>query len=216
MSYSLDVQNKIRSDFLKIISQVKKGTIVGVEQKSENHRLTDDVKYYVKKQLLEVFSTKKSDFDYLVKIEENNGSTKAPYELLFTFKIDEKSYEIYVTFKPHNSSKSGSSPFIGTIKKYISRLVDKQYYDCLFFITYESEVNNEAELKSVDVAFVKDITNYSLYDNFQLQLNVQKKEIKYGRNPDEFIAHLKCLLALKISNMSKRERLFSKELKKLK
>lgn len=41
-------------------------------------------------------------------------------------------------------------------------------------------------MKDIRLEFVKDITNFSLYNNWQLQLTIKNTNISYGRHPHYF------------------------------
>ena len=158
----------------------------GFAQKVPEQRLSQEIETYIKNVIKISFEQNVHKLSYLKKIEENNGSTKAPYELLFIFTVDNVIYDVYADFKPINILKNSTAPFMGSIHKYISRLKDKKYYDVFLIVEYESEVNKLPVLKNINLEFVKDITNFSLYNNWQLQLSIKNTKINYGRLPECF------------------------------
>ena len=74
---------------------------------------------------------------------------------------------------------------MGTIRKYIDRLEQNKFYDLYFIVLYESEVDKLPIFKEIKHHFVKDINNFTLYNNWQLQINVNSIKTTYGKNPIE-------------------------------
>ena len=183
MSYDINIQKKIKHDIDIILSSIDNGIINrGFAQKVKEQRLSQEIETYIKERIKDVFNGNKSKLKYLSAIKENNGSTKAPYELLFEFFVDGKEYNVYVDFKPINTLASNTAPFMGSINKYIERLKGNNFYDVFMIVNYKSEVNKLPELVNIDLEFVKDITNFTLYNNWQLQLTIKLTKIEFGRD----------------------------------
>lgn len=206
--FSLDIQKKIKEDIDLLLCFIKTGIInSGFAQRVEEQRLSQEIETYIKYEINSTFENKKFEFKYLARIDENNGSTKAPYELLFVFEIDNIDYDVYVDFKPINILKEQTSPFMGSINKYIQRLQENKFYDIFLIVEYESEVNKLPMLKKIKLEFVKDIKNYSLYNNWQLQLSIKSTKVEFGRHPNKFKEDLiKLLNEMKTTTLNKIER----------
>lgn len=187
MKFCKQVQDSINQEVLTILTFLPYGIINrGFAQKVPEQRMSQEIETYTKNIIIETFNSKADKFLYLKKIEENNGSSKAPYELLFLFEIGGINYDVYVDFKPINTLKESTAPFMGSINKYIERMENQKFYDIFMIVKYESEVDKLPNLKQVELEFVKDITNYSLYNNWQLQLSINKTKVMYGRKPTFF------------------------------
>ena len=187
MSFDLKNQFIIKNEIEKLLNYIFYGVVnTGFAQRVEEQRISQEIETYSKTLIIKEFKSNKKEFIYLKEIKENNGSTKAPYELLLNFEIENIVYDVFVDFKPINILKKSTAPYMGSINKYISRINDSKFYDVFLIVRYESKVDTLPVLKSIDIDFVKDITNYSLYNNWQLQLTIHTAQIKYGRNPVEF------------------------------
>lgn len=187
MKFNKEIQDKISEDINIILKMIPYGIInSGFAQKVPEQRMSQEIETYVKNIITATFEAQSSKCNYLVGIEGNNGSSKAPYELLFLFRINGISFEVFVDFKPINVLKESTAPFMGSINKYIDRLEGKNFYDVFMIVEYESEVDKLPKLNGINLEFVKDITNYSLYNNWQLQLSIKNTQITYGREPKLF------------------------------
>ena len=193
----INIQTKIKADMELLISLIatNEKINIGISQKTPEERISQQIEAYTNNKIREVFKYNKLKFKYLKSIQNNNGSTKAPYELLLLFEFfSNLKKEVYLDLKPINIIKKHSAPFMGTINKYLPRLFNNDFYDLYLVVKYESEVNKLPELKNINLHFVKDISNFTLYKNWQLQITIGKINEKFGTNPKEYGNTLKKLL----------------------
>ena len=193
--FELKKQNLIRQELKILIGLIKRGIInQGISQKVQEQRLSQEIETYTNGEIVKEFKNNESKFTYLESINGNNGSTKAPFELKMIFNFNSKKDDIYVDLKPINILKPRTAPFMGSIAKHIKRYQNQKFYDLFLIVEYESEVNKLPILKNVIYYFVKDINNYTLYNNWQLQATIQNINHSYGKVPQTWKKQLLFLL----------------------
>ncbi|OLA79847.1 MAG: hypothetical protein BHW58_09960 [Azospirillum sp. 51_20] len=220
MNYDISNDDAVMNDINMLKSHIDLRKIfIDVRQRNRRQRIGGEITRCVSNVLKRVFDEYKSACKCIKAIKINNCSPREPYEILLEVELDDSSSNIYVNLLPTNSLKR-SAPYIGSINKYINRLKSGYVYDMIFFIKYEADKGEEPVICDINYVFVKDIKKISLYQNWQLQTNMQTFACVPHTKPADFVKKLERLLdrlEINIVNkIQKKCRSKKKELIKLK
>lgn len=194
MKYDVKNDTAIMNDINVLKSYIDLGNIfIDITQRNKRQRIGPDISQCISKILKKAFKEHKPSYNCIKDLTINNKSPKEPYEILLNVELDGELSDVYVNLLPTNKLKH-SSPFIGSINKYINRLKSGHIYDMIFFIKYESEKDKEPSNYDINYVFVKDINKISLYKNWQLQVNIQTLGYTKNTTPQKFITILSGLL----------------------
>lgn len=220
MNYSTANDDAIMNDINMLKSHIDLRKIfIDVRQRNKRQRIGGEIARCISKVLKRVFDEYKSSCKCLKKLKINNRSPREPYEILLETELKDHGGNIYVNLLPTNVLKR-SAPYIGSVNKYIDRLKAGYVYDMIFFIKYEAEKGEEPVICDIDCVFIKDVGKMSLYQNWQLQTNMQTFACVPHTEPADFVKKLNRLLdRLEIDivdRIQKKCRNKKRELRKLK
>lgn len=185
MIYCSKYDADIKKDLDILCSHIKLPMSLGVTPQNERPRIGDDITQQIAKSLVMAHH----DYNFLCPtirgIEVNNHSAKEPYELRLNLHLDVWADDLHINLLPVNQLKV-TCPFIGSINKYISRITEGHFFDMVFFIKYIAKPGEETKILSLNPQFVKDIVNLSLYQNWQLQANMNTIKFTPRTTPRAF------------------------------
>ena len=87
--FDIKIQDLINKEIILLLGFIEKGIInQGFAQKTREQRISQEIETYTNQSILDSFKSNMNKFNYLQDIKKNNGSSKAPYELLLIFSFD--------------------------------------------------------------------------------------------------------------------------------
>lgn len=193
MLYCSKYDADIKKDLDILCSRIKFPLSLGVTPLSARSRIGDDITQNIAEALVAAHQEQSFCCPTIRDIEINNHSPKEPYELRLNLRLDVWADDLHINLLPVNQLKS-ACPYIGSINKYISRITEGHFFDMIFFIKYVAKPGEETKILSINPQFVKDIVNLSLYQNWQLQANMQTIKFASHTTPRAFANKLINLL----------------------